>query len=164
MESILEIPGERAKITGLICIGSASMAVLFASSSLYFVFLFFSAVSGLFAYSEIKAIGSGWISSFFLLLSFSLLFVSLLANLTRLSSPVVFWGKGSDEQAAFIYGICAIVIPIMLTAFALITKNIATRKAFVPLAIPVLQTKPRRETIRELATPQKVSRHTDLAW
>ena len=143
---LLEIPDERAKITGLICIGCAVTAVLivFAGSLylvtlggmlrfsdsrggvLYYVLVLLSAAFGLIGYVEIKAIGSSLISSLFQLLSAVLIIVSFLAVS----------GKPDNIQFAVIYRICAVFIPLMLTVLALFVRKAAVWKAFVPLAIP----------------------------
>ena len=136
----LETSIEQAKITGLLCVACAIIAVFFvffgATLSflapwvlpLYFVFLLLSAALGLIGYSEIKAIGSGLISSIFLLSSVAFLFVSFL------SIPV----KPGNIEFGIIYGLFATLIPVMLMVLALITNKVALWKAFLPLIIPIL--------------------------
>ena len=140
----LEFAKGPVKVTGIICIGCAVIAVILSFSSLYFVFFFLSAVFGLLAYSEIKAIGSGWISSIFLLLSSALLLGVLLSALSNLASPEAILQKALDTNVriipmgAILYGICVTIIPVMLTVLVLFARKVAIWKAFVPIVIPVL--------------------------
>jgi len=136
----MEAPVEQAKISGLLCIGCAVTAVFFAfcgslpgvfaawGITLYFVFLLLTAVLGLIGYSEIKALGSGPASTIFLFFSAVFLFVLFL------SIP----GESEGFRFGIIYGLFAVIVPVMLTILTLLTNKVALWKALIPLVIPIL--------------------------
>lgn len=135
-----EISEDRAKLTGLVCIGCAAAAVMFSFLSsilffdlsvvamiLYFAFLLASAAFGVFGYSEIKAVRSGWVNSIFQL--FTVVFLCFL--LLSVS------GKPTT-QFAVTYGIFAVCVPLILTVLTLAANKTAVGKSLAPLAVPVL--------------------------
>lgn len=131
----LEVPKGQAKITGLLCIGCAIIAVLFAILSLillpvaifpYFVFLLLSAAFGLAAYSETKVIGSSLTSSIFQLLSFVLFIFAFL------SIP----GKKGYTLGIFFF-LIETFVPVTMIILALISNKAVTWKALIPLAVPI---------------------------
>ena len=94
---------------------------------LYFVFLLFAAAFGLIGYAEIEAIGKGWLSSAFLLISIALLIITF----SSISLKPREFGFG------VLYGIFSTLIPLMLTVSVLITNKTALWKALLPLGVPV---------------------------
>jgi len=129
----LEIPREQAKITALLCIGCAIIAVSFAilgslfpmAKIPYFVFLFLSAAFGLAAYSETKVIGNGLTSSIFQLLAFVLFICAFLSIL----------GQPGYTLGIFFF-LIETFIPVMMVVLALISNKAAGGKALTPLAVP----------------------------
>ncbi len=128
IEHDLENPKQRAKITGLICIGFAATAISLGifSSHLYFLFLFLAATFGLLGYSEIEAVKKGLMSSVILLISGVLLILLFL----------LLFGSATSGQFLIFYTLLSILIPLMLTVFTLITNKVEIWKALIPLSIP----------------------------
>jgi len=123
-----EISGKQAKTTGLLCMACAAAAIGLGvfNANLYFLFLFLAATFGLLGYSEIKATGKGLMSWAFLLIAgvlLVLLFLSLL-------------GSTKSGQFLIFYTVFSILVPVMLTAFALGTRKVEIWQALIPLSIP----------------------------
>lgn len=128
IEHNLESSKQRAKITGLICIGWAAAAVSLGllNSNLYFLFLFLAATFGLLGYLEIEAVKKGLMSSVIFLISSVLLILLFL----------LLFGSTINGQFLIFYTLFSILIPLMLTVFTLVTNKVEIWKALIPLSIP----------------------------